>query len=244
MNKTVLITGGTRGIGAALVKAFAKEGYNVAFTYKNSAENAEEICNIIKANGGSIISICADSSVPLSVSNAVEQAVKEFGKIDVLVNNSGIAQQKLFTDISDDDWSNMINNNLSSTFYYCRQVLPQMISRKNGCIINISSMWGEVGASCEVHYSAAKAGVIGLTKALAKEVGPSGIRVNCISPGVIRTDMLADFTNEDIAALAEETPLGRIGKPQDIAAAALFLASDESSFITGQVLGVNGGFII
>lgn len=244
MNKTVLITGGTRGIGAALVEAFAKEGYNVAFTYKNSAEKAEEICNIIKANGGSIISICADSSVPLSVSNAVEQAVKEFGKIDVLVNNSGIAQQKLFTDISDDDWSNMINNNLSSVFYYCRQVLPQMISRKNGCIINISSMWGEVGASCEVHYSAAKAGVIGLTKALAKEVGPSGIRVNCISPGVIRTDMLADFTNEDIAALAEETPLGRIGKPQDIAAAALFLASDESSFITGQVLGVNGGFII
>ncbi len=244
MSKTVLITGGTRGIGAALVETFAKEGYNVAFTYKNSAEKAEELCNNIKANGGSIISMCADSSVPLSVSNAVEQAIKEFGKIDVLVNNSGIAQQKLFTDISNDDWNNMINNNLSSVFYYCRQVLPQMISRKNGCIINISSMWGEVGASCEVHYSSAKAGVIGLTKALAKEVGPSGIRVNCISPGVIETDMLADFTNEDIAALAEETPLGRIGKPQDIAAAALFLASDESSFITGQVLGVNGGFII
>lgn len=244
MDKTVLITGGSRGIGAAMALKFAENGYNVAITYNQSTEKANEVVKKIKSMGVAAISIGADSSVPVSVKAAVEQVTAEFGKIDVLINNSSITQQKLFTDITNDDWDKMISTNLGGVFYYCREVLPQMISRKNGCIINISSMWGEVGASCEVHYSAAKAGVIGLTKALAKEVGPSGIRVNCITPGVIRTDMLADFGEDDIKALAEETPLGRIGEPNDIANAALFLASNEASFITGQTLGVNGGFVI
>ncbi len=244
MNKTVLITGGSRGIGAEMARSFAKAGYNVAVTYRSSKEAAEKLENEIRSLGGTIISICADSSVPTDMETAVNRAAEQFGKIDVLINNAGIAQQKLFTDITDRDWDKMIGTNLSGVFYACRQVLPQMISRKNGVIINVSSMWGEVGASCEVHYSAAKAGVIGLTKALAKEVGPSNIRVNCITPGVIKTDMLADFSNDDIKVLADETPLGRIGTPKDIAATALFLASDDASFITGQVLGVNGGFII
>lgn len=164
--------------------------------------------------------------------------------VDVLINNAGVSSQKLFTDITDDDWRKTIGVNLDGVFYCCREVLPQMISRKNGVIINISSMWGEVGASCEVHYSASKAGVIGLTKALAKEVAPSGIRVNCISPGVIMTDMMSGFDDNTIEELKSETPLQRLGTPEDIASAALFLASDEASFITGQTLGVNGGFVI
>lgn len=164
--------------------------------------------------------------------------------VDVLVNNAGISSQKLFTDIKDDEWKKTIGVNLNGVFYCCKNVLPQMINRKSGVIINISSMWGEVGASCEVHYSASKAGVIGLTKALAKEVAPSGVRVNCIAPGVIMTDMMEDFDGETINELKAETPLGRLGTPEDIAAAALFLASDNASFITGQTLGVNGGFII
>lgn len=244
MNKTVLITGGSRGIGAAMAIAFAKKGYDIAITYKSSVEKAETLKKDIEDLGQKCIALCADSANSQAVKEAVSAANVVLGRIDVLINNSSIAQQNLFTDISDNDWDIMIANNLSGTFYYCREVLPQMISRKNGCIINISSMWGEVGASCEVHYSAAKAGVIGLTKALAKEVGPSGIRVNCIAPGVINTDMIADFSPDDIKALEEETPLGRIGSPIDVANAAIFLASDEASFITGQTLGVNGGFII
>ena len=244
MNKTVLITGGSRGIGAEMVKQFAKNGYNVAFTYKNSKDKADKILQEIASFGGNAIGIIADSTDSASANEAIDAATKAFGKIDILINNSGIAEQKLFTDISDSDWDNMISNNLSSAFYYCRGVLPQMISRKNGCIINISSMWGEVGASCEVHYSAAKAGIIGLTKALAKEVGLSGIRVNCISPGVIKTDMLSGFSREDLDDLASETPLGRLGTAEDISNAALFLASDKASFITGQTIGINGGFII
>ena len=172
------------------------------------------------------------------------RAVEEYGFIDTLVNNAGIAQQKLFTDLTDEDWQAMIDVNLGGTFRTCRAALPEMIRQKRGTIINISSMWGQVGASCEVAYSAAKAGVIGLTKALAKEVAPSGITVNCIAPGAIRTPMLDCFTEEDLAALAEETPVGRIGTPEDVAAACVFLASDGARFITGQVLGVNGGFVI
>ena len=166
-----------------------------------------------------------------------------FGSADILINNAGIAQQKLFTDITDDDFTRMFDINVRGVFNCCRAALPYMIHKKHGRIINISSMWGVCGASCEVHYSASKAAVIGMTKALAKEVGPSGITVNCIAPGLIDTPMNANLSKETINELCEETPVGRIGTPEDIANAALFLASDSSSFITGQVLGVDGGFI-
>ena len=173
-----------------------------------------------------------------------EKIRKEFGEIDLLVNNAGIAQQKLFTDITDSDWDKMIGTDLSGTFYACREALPYMIRQKSGKIINVSSMWGQTGASCEVHYSAAKAGVIGLTKALAKEVGPSGIMVNCVCPGVVDTDMMSSFSKEDVDALTEEIPLGRIASADDIARVISFLASDDADYITGQIIPVNGGFVI
>lgn len=167
----------------------------------------------------------------------------QLGEVDVLINNAGVSNQKLFTDITDDDWRETLGVSLDGAFYCSREALPHMIRQKSGVIINISSMWGEVGASCEVHYSAAKAGIIGLTKALAKEVAPSGIRVNCIAPGVIMTDMMKSFDEETIEELRLETPLERLGTPDDIAEAAMFLASERASFITGQVLSVNGGFV-
>ncbi len=239
MKKTVFITGGSRGIGACAVKAFASEGYNVAFTYLNSKEKAE-----ILATGCNILAIQADCSKSNEIDNAIDLAVSKFGKIDVLINNVGIDEFSLFTDITDEMWHKMIGTNLSSAFYASRKVLKGMINRKNGVIINISSMWGEVGASCEVHYSVSKAGLIGLTKALAKEVGPSGIRVNCVSPGVVDTDMNSHLSKEDIEQLKSDTPLGKIGSCEEICDTLLFLASDSSSFITGQIISVNGGYII
>lgn len=239
MNRTVLITGGSRGIGKCAVEMFAKEGYNVAFTYLNSVENAYDL-----ATGYGVFPIQCDVSKRDEVDNAVELTLQKFGKIDILINNAGIDEFCLFTDITDDKWHRMIDTNLSSVFYFSRAVLKDMIKNQSGSIINISSMWGEVGASCEVHYSASKAGVIGLTKALAKEVGPSNIRVNCVSPGVIDTDMNAHLSKDDIEQLKYDTPLGKIGKCEDVVNALLFLASDKCSFITGQILGVNGGYII
>lgn len=239
MNKTVFITGGSRGIGSQLVKDFSKAGYNVSFTYLNSKESAQQLARDFGA-----FAICADASSSDAINNAVSLTIKKFGKIDVLVNNAGIDEFCLFTDITDEKWHKMLDTNLSSAFYASRAVLKDMINRKDGVIINIASMWGEVGASCEVHYSVSKAGLIGLTKALAKEVGPSNIRVNCVSPGVIDTDMNKHLSSEDIEQLMIDTPLGKIGKCEDISNAVLFLASDKASFITGQVLGVNGGYII
>lgn len=241
--RTVIITGGTRGIGRAAVRLFAEKGCRVAFLYRNSEEKAEALVNELKTTADVMAVKCdvADSS---SVNEAFKRIRAELGSADVLVNNAGIAQQKLFTDITDDDWARMMNVNAGGVFNCCRAALPDMINKKNGRIINISSMWGQAGASCEVHYSASKAAVIGLTKALAKEAGPSGITVNCIAPGVIDTDMMSSFTDDIKAELADETPLCRLGTPEDIAKAVLFLASEEASFITGQVIGVNGGFII
>ena len=181
-------------------------------------------------------------SDPECVREACREAERTLGHIDALVNNAGIAQQKLLTDITDEDWRRMLDVNLSGAFYVTRAVLPGMISRKRGSIVNVSSIWGQVGASCEVHYSAAKAGLIGLTRALAKEVGPSGVTVNCVCPGVIQTDMLGGFTSGDLAALAEETPLGRLGTPREVAAAIVWLCQEDAAFVTGQVLGVGGGF--
>ena len=215
--KTVVITGSSRGIGRACAILFAKNNYNVVINYNKSKELAEELIN---------------------------HCIGKFGKIDVLINNAGISQNKLFTDITDDDWNKMMGTNLNGIFYTTQKALQYMLPECSGKIINISSIWGMVGGSYEVHYSTSKAAIIGMTKALAKELGPSNIQVNCIAPGVIQTDMLNDIDEEIIEGLREETPLMRIGTVDDIANCALFLASDKSDFITGQVISPNGGFVI
>ena len=243
--KTAVVTGASRGIGAACAVAMAKNGYNVILGYKESKERAEQLAEVlISGYGVAAFAVKADVSVSKEADELIEVAYKNFGRIDVLVNNAGIAGFKLFTDITDEDWAQMIGTNLTGVFNCSRAAAKYMINAKSGSIVNISSMWGQVGSSCEVHYSASKAGVIGLTQALAKELAPSNIRVNCICPGVIKTDMLNNIDDETIDSLIEETPLLRIGTPKDIADAVAFLSGDAASFITGQVLGVNGGFVI
>lgn len=239
MKKTVLINGGSRGIGRAMVEIFCKNGYSVAFTYKSSDEAARELSERTGA-----LAIKADSAVESEVLAAVDIAVKKLGFIEILINNAAVSSFSLFTDLTYEEWRTIFSVNVDGAFFYCRSLLPQMISKKRGRIINVSSMWGSVGSSCEVHYSATKAAMIGMTKALAKEVGPSGITVNCIAPGVINTDMNSSLSQEDLTVLCEQTPLARIGEPADIAEAALFLASEEASFITGAVLNVNGGIVV
>ena len=235
----VLIIGGSRGIGAAAVRCFKENGDNVIFTYHKSEIEADAL----RQETGALPVRC-DVKFSDSIKVAVDKAVSEMGRIDVLICNAGIADFNLITDISESRWEEVINTNLNGVFYAVRHVLPSMISRKSGCIITVSSMWGEVGASCEVAYSASKAGVIGLTKALAKEVGPSGIRVNCISPGMIDTDMNAEVSDEAKAEIKDETPLGRTGSAEEVAAVMKFLASEDAAFVTGQVIGVNGGLVI
>lgn len=237
--KTVLITGGSRGIGRAMVETFSREGYKVAFTYKNSENEAKSL-----AESTGSLAIRADSAVEADVLSAVDTARGFLGDIDCLINNAGISSFSLFTDLTLADWENCLRVNLTGAFLYSKAVIPSMVSRKKGTIINISSMWGLVGSSCEVHYSTAKAALIGMTKALAKELGPSGIRVNAIAPGVIATDMNIVLSEEAIAELTEETPLMKIGSPEDVANAALFLASDKAGFITGEVMNISGGFVI
>ena len=235
----ILITGGSRGIGAELVRTFSKNGYNVAFTYRSSREAAEQLALETGA-----LAIKADSRSESEAIDALNKAVSHFGGVDCLINNAAVSSFSLFTDITLDEWNDMMSVNLTGAFIYAKAVIPDMLKRKQGRIINITSMWGLVGASCEVHYSAAKAGLIGLTKALAKELGPSGITVNAIAPGVIDTEMNKALTAEDRAALIDETPVMRIGTTRDVAEAALFLAGDGASFITGEVLNVSGGYVI
>ena len=241
--RTVIITGASGGIGTAISDAFALSGYNVVLGYNFSEKAAQELCCQLKEKGCKAECFKADVSDPAHAQALVNFAKETFGGADILINNAGIAQQKLFTDITDEDFNKMCDVNVKSVFNCSRAVLPLMIHNKWGRIINISSMWGVCGASCEVHYSASKAAVIGMTKALAKEGGPSGITVNCIAPGLIDTPMNKNLDEETIKSLCEETPVGRVGTPQDVANAVLFFADEASSFVTGQVLGVDGGFI-
>ena len=239
-----IVTGASRGIGAATALELSKLGFEVIVNYNNSEEKANAVLESIKNHGGGGYVFKCDVSNRAEVDKMIEFAINKYNRISVLVNNAGIAQQKLFTDITQSDWFKMVNVNLGGVFNCCQSVLPSMIHFKSGKIINISSIWGTVGASCEVHYSAVKAGIIGLTKALAKEVAPSGITVNAVAPGCIMTDMLTnDFNKDTLTFLAEETPMGRLGTPLDVARAAAFLASGNADFITGQVLGVDGGFM-
>lgn len=244
VKKTVLITGGAKGIGSAMAKKFASQGYNVLINYCSSEKKAYDLVEELKKKGYSAKAVQADVSEKQEVKALFDACLNTFGSIDVLINNAGIAQEKLFLDITESDWDQMMGVHLKGAFFCAQSALRIMLPEKKGKIINISSVWGLVGASCEVHYSVAKSGLIGLTKALAKELGPSGIQVNCIAPGVISTQMLSQYTDEDIKILKDQTPLGKIGTPEDIASLALYLASKGGDFITGQVISPNGGFVI
>ncbi|MFZ5777642.1 MAG: elongation factor P 5-aminopentanone reductase [Bacillota bacterium] len=244
MKKTALITGSSRGIGRATAELLAQNDYNIMINYFHSEKEAISLLTELKERGYSAKAYRADVSDRGQVEKLIEQSINDFGRIDVLVNNAGIAQQKLFTEITEDDWDSMININVKGIFNCCQCVLPYMIENKKGKIINVSSIWGITGASCEVHYSAAKAAVIGFTKALAKELGPSNIQVNCVAPGIIDTDMNVFLSDEEIKQLQKNTPLQRFGTVQEVAKCIFFLASEDSNFITGQVLSPNGGFVI
>ena len=235
--RRILISGGSRGIGAECVRRFSALGDAVAFIYNMSAEAAQKLA----AETGAI-AICADVSDSVSARCAVDEATIALGGIDILINNAGIAHIGLFTDITDDEWRRLCDTNLSGAIYLSREASKYMIRQHSGSIVNIGSVWGRAGASCEVAYSATKAGLRGFTRALAKELGPSGITVNCIEPGVIDTEMNACLDDETRASLADETPLGRLGTAEDVAAAIEFLTSSGASFITGQIIGVDGGF--
>ena len=237
--KNVLITGGSRGIGRACVEKFAHEGYTVSFIYNNSDSAATELSTLTGA-----YAIKADISDPHQASRAVADALSSMGSIDILINNAGISLIKLFTDTTNEDYYNIMNTNFGGTFFVTREAAKSMISRHYGRIINIGSMWGKVGASCEVAYSASKSAIEGFTKALAKELGPSGITVNCIEPGVINTEMNAELDEETLIELKNETPVGKIGDANDLANLIYLIATEKSGFLTGQIIGFDGGFAI
>ena len=240
--KTVLVTGGSRGIGKCIVENLAMEGYNVVLNYNKSEKQAKEIKEELNSKGYKVEIFKADVSKREEVKKLVKFTINKFKNIDVLINNAGIAKLQMFNDITDEDWNEMIGTNLNSVFYTIQETLPNMIHNKNGCIINISSIWGMVGASCEVSYSVSKAGVIGMTKALAKELGLSNIRVNSIAPGVIDTDMNSNIDEAIKEEIKSETPLNKIGKPIDIYRCVKWLIEDE--FTTGQIISPNGGYVI
>ena len=240
VNKVVVVTGGSRGIGAKIVKTLANENYKVILNYNNSKEQAEKIQQELLEQGKEIEIIKADVSKKEEAEKLIQFAINKFNKIDILINNAGISQEGLFTDVTEEEWQKIINTNLNSVFYCNQQALKYMIQEQQGCIINISSIWGETGASCEVAYSTTKAAINGMTKALAKEVGPSNIRVNAIAPGIIDTDMNKNLTTEELEQIKEEIPLNKIGKAIDIAKCVKWLVEDE--YTTGQIISINGGW--
>lgn len=244
MKKTVMITGAAKGIGRATAEVFAENDFNVVINYLNSEKTAQSLANKLRERGLSALALRADITRKAEVEKMLKEAYQAFGPIDVLVNNAGISHYQLFPEITEEEWDRMINVHLKGMFNCCKQVVPEMIREKKGKIINISSIWGMVGASCEVSYSTAKAGMIGFTKALAKELGPSNIQVNCVAPGVIETDMLNPLSETDKELLREEIPLMRFGQVEEIANIVLFLAKQESNYITGQVISPNGGLVI
>ena len=242
MSRVVIVTGASRGIGREVAKFLARKGNIVIANYNNSEEKAKSLKNELALEGYNIDIYKADVSKWDKCKELSEYTINKYGKVDVLINNAGISQIKEFTKISNEDWNMMINTNLNSVFYMTKEVVHNMIHNKNGCIINISSVWGMVGSSCEVHYSAAKAGIIGLSKALAKELGPSNIRVNAIAPGFVDTEMAKELTENDIKGIIEEIPLMRICKPEEISKSIEWLIEDE--IMTGQVISPNGGWVI
>lgn len=244
MKKTVVITGASKGIGAAMAILFARKGYNVVLGYNDSYQLAKMLSSSLSAQGYSVLPIKVNVANKLETDLLIKEAVYKFGAVDVLINNAGVAYTGLITDTEEFDYDRIFDVNLKGVFNCCKSVTSTMVNQKSGKIINISSMWGQVGASCEVAYSAAKAGVIGLTKALAKELAPSGITVNCIAPGLIDTSMNSNISVEDLDAFVEDIPLGRMGTADEIAATALFIASEDADYITGQVIGVNGGYVM
>lgn len=244
MSNTVLVTGASRGIGKSIALLLAQGGYNVAVNFINSDEAAKAVVDEIKDLGGNAAAFRADISDETQVEEMFNEIKSSLGNVTALVNNAGIASQKVFTDISGAEWERMLSVNLKGAFNCSKAALADMIKSKKGSIVNISSMWGQTGGSCEVHYSAAKAGIIGLTKALAKEIAPSGITVNCVAPGIITTDMMSGFSENDINDMCADIPLGRLGTPGEVASAVRFLLSEDAAYITGQVLAVNGGIVI
>ena len=243
MNKIVLITGASRGIGRAIALEYAKRKYNIVICARNGAA-LENTANAVRALGAACLAVTCDVGQYADVERLFSEATGHFGDIDVLINNAGISHIGLLQDMSIEEWNNIVNINLSSVFSCCKLAIPGMVRKQRGSIINISSVWGVAGASCEAAYSATKGAVIALSKALAKELAPSGIRVNCVAPGVIATDMMLSFSPAEQAELAAQTPLSRLGQPEDIANAMAYLASDAASFMTGQVLTLDGGFIL
>lgn len=244
MKKTALVTGSSRGIGRGIALQLAREGWDVCVNYIQQQEAAEAVAAEIQAMGRSAVAVQADVADSAAVNAMVRTAEEQLGPVSLLVNNAGIAGQALFQDITDEMWDRYMAVNLGGARNTIRAVLPHMLHEKDGCIINISSMWGLRGASCEVTYACTKAGLIALTRSLALELAPSHIRVNCVAPGVINTDMVQVLGKETLDELAEQTPLGRLGTPEDIAHAVAFFASEKASFITGQVLTADGGFVV
>lgn len=242
--KYVLITGGSRGIGAATARLLASRGWGVAVGYHQSEAQAQALAAELSDQGVPALAVRADVADSAQVARMVDNVLEIFCQLDILICSAGVSHQGLISQIDENQWRRLFAVNVDGVHHCCRAVLPHMLERKSGSIVTVSSMWGQVGASCEAAYSAAKGAVIAYTKALAKELGPSNIRVNCVAPGVIDTEMNGHLTQDDLAALADETPLGRIGTPREAAAAIAFLASDEASFLTGQVVAPNGGLVV
>lgn len=242
MNKIIIVTGASKGIGREIAKELAIKGNTIIANYNKSEKEIKELQQELEKQNIKINIVKADVSKRVEASKVVKYAIEKYGKIDVLINNAGISQIKEFTQITDNDWNNMINTNLNSVFYMSQEACNNMIHNKNGCIINISSIWGITGASCEVHYSVSKAGVDALTKALAKELGPSNIRVNSIAPGIIKTEMNGHLSEEEIQSIEEEIPLEKIGQAKDIERCVEWLIEDK--YTTGQVISINGGWNI